>query len=160
MMPENQIIINSGATLEINGGSIRMGDNGKIIVKRGGKLILDNGTITTSYCSSEWKGIWVEGNANLPQPNINGIQGADEAGILHAKNNSIVENARFAVTLKADSPWPEDIPFYGGLVVAESSTFRNNGKAIGFYRYGSITNQDKSIFTTWISLKKMEVIKN
>jgi hypothetical protein len=150
MMPENRIIINSGATLELNGGSIKMGDGCNILVKRGGKLILDNGTITTSYCSSEWQGIWVEGNSLLPQPDVNGVQAADAAGILHIKNNSIVENARFAVNLKANSidyPGVGQPYFYGGLIVAENSTFKNNGKAVAFWRYGSIANADKSIFT-------------
>ncbi|MBR1626580.1 MAG: S8 family serine peptidase [Bacteroidales bacterium] len=63
------ITIKSGATLTIN-STLRMAPNSKIIVEKGAKLVVNGGTIT-SACNKYWEGIYIEGNRNLPQTESN-----------------------------------------------------------------------------------------
>ncbi|MBM3403740.1 MAG: hypothetical protein FJY10_02480 [Bacteroidetes bacterium] len=116
------------AVLTILNCVVSMFSNTKIIIKPGGKLILDNATVT-NYCPSEWwHGIEVWGNKAEHQFTING-QCAQ--GILEMKNGSVIENAYNAVTL-----WhPDDWNSMGGILIASNSTFLNSRRAVGFMSY-------------------------
>src|SRR5690606_28660050 len=121
------IQIEPGATLSIS-GVIEMSPTKKIIIKPGGKLVLDGGTLTNSACSEElWQGIEIWGNHNLPQTAAN-------QGLLIVKNNALIENAENAVTVWKPSDWGTT----GGIVEATNSTFRNNRRSIEFLAYQNL----------------------
>lgn len=140
-VPED-IIIPSGTTVTIDGAStLRMAPDRRIIVERGAKLIVDGGTIT-SGCNNnkKWKGIYVLGNKNLPQPTDPAAPlTANESGVLWVKTGGTIENARNAVYTKhPDQPWVSD--YWGGLVVAEVAFFVNNRRAVEFMQYTANNN--------------------
>ena len=58
------IVVESGATLTVT-GKILMPEQGEILVKRGGKLLVDGGIITAS--GTQWRGIKVKENKNAIQ---------------------------------------------------------------------------------------------
>ena len=81
------LIIEPSKTLIIK-CDVQMVPNAKIVIKRGGKLIVDGGRIGTDYFSKEpWQGIFVEGRSDLPQSpsQVNKWQGA-----LILKNGAII----------------------------------------------------------------------
>ena len=143
MMPGKRITIEANATLLVS-GSIRFGDESEMIVKRGGKVELNGGTLTKSWCADQWRGVRVEGNVNLPQPATVLSSSPEEAGIMYMHNNSVIEYAKNAVRMKSTGySWPEAEEYYGGLIIAENSTFRHNERAIEFRRYGNQFNPDQ-----------------
>ena len=100
----------------------------KIIVKQGGRLIIDGGRLQ-SLTSEAWLGIEAWGYKSAHQyPDANGDY---QQGYLEINNNSVIENADFAVRLWHSSDWDE----MGGIVRATNSTFRNNRKAVEFMTY-------------------------
>jgi hypothetical protein len=100
-----------------------MKNNAKIVVKQGGKLIVDGGTITTED-SQLWQGIQVWGNRTAHQhPDADGNY---QQGYLELKNGATIENALIAVDL-----WnPVSYSQTGGMVYATDAVFRNNAKAV------------------------------
>ena len=137
------ITIEPGTTLEVF-GTLKMGQDSKIIVKRGGRLILDNAYLTTSDCAEEWTGIEVEGNIWEEQQTLSDPQMTNKNGIVRITNGSILENANTVVSM-----FPDHIPYpqryhYGGLIQADNSTFQNNRRAVEFMQYRAY--DDKSYF--------------
>jgi hypothetical protein len=130
------VVVTSGTTLTVS-CEVWMGEGKRIVVHRGGKLIIDGGKITSLCKGARWAGIAVHGNAARPQPDPFGPQGADDAGIVIVKNNSVIEHARTAVSTSAPGwPWPALEERFGGVVYAENSQFIENGKAAEFMKYG------------------------
>lgn len=134
--------INYGHVVTISGIGFCFPDS-KIIVQPGGKLIVDDGKLT-SYCPGKmWNGIYVVGNKNQRQL-------ASYQGTLVVKNNSIIENAKCAIRNWDGS----NTNTAGGIVnVSSGSTLRNNTIAAEFMPYtnhdsnGALT-ADNSYFTT------------
>ena len=142
---------NSVSTLEAGTtmiviGTFSMGDDSKIIVKRGARLIVDGGHLKAANCATEWTGIEVEGNIWEAQQTLADPQLHNKNGILYITNNSILENAHTVVSMHPDhiTTWLKKY-HYGGLVIAENSTFRNNRRAAEFMQYRN--HNDKSSFT-------------
>lgn len=133
------LIIEPGSTLNVNNCFLYFDVNSKVVIKPGGKLIL-NGATCTSPCGQTWKGIEVWGNYNQNQYTING-QCAQ--GKLELTNGAIIENADNAIAL-----WhPGDYYSSGGIVTATNATFKNNKRDAEFIAYtnhhpinGQITN--------------------
>jgi hypothetical protein len=124
-------IVGDNAVVTIT-GEIRMEENAKIIIKPGGKLIVDGGLLTSACPDKMWQGIQVWGIDSLHQYLSNGqyLQ-----GVLELKNGATIENAVCAVDL-----WnPLDEHSEGGIVWAENATFRNNAKAIRALNYSNYT---------------------
>ena len=125
------LIIESNATLNIKSSTLSFGDvNSGIIIKPGGKLIVDGSLLTSMCYNSKWQGIQVWGNENIHQNMVNGryLQ-----GVLELKNGATIENAVCAVDL-----WnPLDVHSEGGIVWAEDATFRNNAKAVRSLNYSN-----------------------
>ncbi|MBR0054495.1 MAG: S8 family serine peptidase, partial [Bacteroidales bacterium] len=129
------------ATLTIT-DTVLMAPSARLIVRPGGKLIVNGGTLTNACEGEMWEGIIVEGNANLPQ--YAQLQGSV---IL---NNATVENARNAISTRgADTNAVYE--HTGGIVQATNTLFRNNRRAAEFIEYenhsGSNVTDNTSRFT-------------
>lgn len=119
------IRIKNGAVLTVT-GTLHMGANRTIHVEPGGRLVVDGGTITNS-CGSRWQGIHVYGQSDLRQS-------YEHQGALITRNNAVIEFANQAVELWNKDSWNET----GGIIIAENTTFRNNGKSVVFFPYQNI----------------------
>ncbi|NUO01294.1 MAG: T9SS type A sorting domain-containing protein [Saprospiraceae bacterium] len=127
------VVVETGATLTIT-CEVRMGEKHRIVVHRGGKLIVDGGKITNLCPDTRWEGISVHGNSTQAQPNPFGALGANDAGVVHIKNNSIIEHAQDAIITWAPG-WNDPELYWGGVVIAEDSKFVNNRRAAAFMKY-------------------------
>jgi photosystem II stability/assembly factor-like uncharacterized protein len=129
----NNIVIHSGATLTIKGNLIM--DNGaSITVKKGGKLIIDGGIIT-SRCGM-WQGVIVEGDPNISQFPVS------NQGCIFMKNGAKIENAVIAVHVISPPPSLTQpySPEGGGIVRVNNSYFVNNQYGIVMEPYKYVNN--------------------
>lgn len=119
------IIVPEGVTFTVN-CQLEMPSNTKIIVKPGGKLVVDGGTITSSTtCNDFWQGIELWGNTAKSQLEKN--YGTDHLqGVAVFKNGAVIENARVAVWTQN----PISLIKTGGIVHASNTTFRNNIQSV------------------------------
>ena len=121
------IVINPNVILTIT-CQLEMVSQAKIIVKPGGKLIVDGGTITKALHEGKWQGIQVWGNDREHQY---AIDGEYKQGVLELRNGATIENAICAVEL-----WnPGDYRSEGGIIHADNAVFRNNAKAVHAINY-------------------------
>lgn len=126
---KGDLIIENGATLTIK-CYVSFANNSKVYIEAGGKLIVDGGTLT-SICGTDWSGIRVEGNKNLPQNDAS-------QGVVELKNDAVIEYARDAISLIGlNSNGNIDWNTTGGIVRAENSTFLNNRRDVEFLSYHS-----------------------
>ncbi|MCF8368977.1 MAG: T9SS type A sorting domain-containing protein [Bacteroidales bacterium] len=132
------IIIDSAAVLTVK-KTVYMPTTSKVIVKRGGKLIVDGGMFTNA-CDQVWKGIEVWGTKSEPPTTV----GAH--GRVTLINGAIVENAQYGLrtimmkkTSGGGSGGLDNTPDYdyaGGQVIAyDSATIRNCIYGVYFYPY-------------------------
>ena len=129
------------ATLTIT-DTVLMAPSARLIVRPGGKLIVNGGTLTNACDGEMWQGIIVEGNPSLPQY-------AQRQGSV-ILNNATVENARNAISTRgADTNAVYE--HTGGIVQATNTLFRNNRRAAEFLEYenhsGSNVTDNTSRFT-------------
>ena len=162
----DNITIHAGETRTIN-NIHRFAPGTGIIIMPGGKLIVDGGTLTNNSClGGFWNGVYVVGNANLPQYPVT------NQGYLELKNGATIENALTAVTnyniiLPAGLYNPNydttEVYYYnpnsgtlsahiaaavasmataGGRISATNAHFYNNKQALRFYpaHTSSLTN--------------------
>lgn len=134
---KGDITVKSGNTLTIK-CLVIMPINGKIIVEKGAKLVVDGGVITTKHASCNgkdyWTGIEVLGNPSL-------TQSAANQGVLELKNNAIIEYANNAIVTGPNG----DATKGGGIIKADNTTFRNNRRSVELLPYALADNQ--SYFT-------------
>ena len=116
------ISIEPGATLEIK-NTLELGNSTQIIVKPGGTLILDGGTLTSAG-EHTWAGIEVWGDPDSPFP--------DDQGKLVVKNGALIENAEVAIRNHDPIPEPNQ---EGGVIEATGSNFKNNIKTVDIRNY-------------------------
>lgn len=134
------IVIEPGASLTIT-CKVLVPVNGRIIVKRGARLIVDDGIITNGCNNNLWKHIEVWGNPSLPHPSVaqvlSGFYPSDpnHHGVVIIKNGAVIENSSNGVSLIRNEPGGIDLSYSGGIIIAINSTFRNNRKAAGFLKY-------------------------
>ncbi len=128
------VTIEQNVELNILNTTISFGDDAKIIVKPGAKLIIDGATLTNA-CSEMWPGIEVWGNSNAHQyPDANGNF---QQGYVELRNGAVIENAWEAI-----QPWkPDDFQKTGGIIVANGATFKNNRRAVQFISYQNFDPQ-------------------
>lgn len=115
-----------------------MNEDSKIIVKPGGRLILDGCTITT-VCNDIWPGIEVWGDSEAHQQEVDGgyLQ-----GYVELKNGATIENARCAIRLYN----PLEGGTSGGIVHAADAVFRNNARAVDASHYtnhGTLSQRER-----------------
>lgn len=131
--------IPSGSVLTLT-SELNMPVNSRIWVERGGKLIVDGGKIT-NRCGQIWHGIEVWGNAGIAHPSltaalaINQPPSHPDHGVLVIKNNGLIEHAKNAVSLIQRTPYSEVLANSGGIIIADGSTFRNNGRSVEFMKF-------------------------
>jgi hypothetical protein len=131
------VIIESCATLKIT-NTTKMGAEYAIFVKRGGRLEVINGTITsiTDDNTQPWRGIQVWGNTNEGQTTIGAAVNGGYAGAEDQNcngNKQGVAYFKFA-TVKYSSEGilagrPNHSFHGGGIIISQWSNFEYNGKA-------------------------------
>lgn len=147
----NDIIIEDGAKLTITRGNsnsnitLKMLSESKIIVKPGGKLVLDGCTLDCVCDNDMWQGIQVWGDNTKDQSSHSGCY---YQGCVEMKNKSVIKNAVCAVDLRDPEHWNAT----GGIIHANNCTFENNATAIHAMNYnqtapnGNILNYN-AVFT-------------
>ncbi len=144
------VIVENNADLTItNNCTISINEFAKIIVKPGGKLIIDNATITTKCEKAYWKGIEVWGNDNLPQIPIS------NQGFVEVKNNGTIKNADVAIrTMKVNADGSWDWSSNGGIVRINRAKFINNNNSIWI---GSYRSPNRSVNISYITNSEFEL---
>ncbi len=130
----NELYING--TFTINNGHVvtiscigQCLPDAKIVVQPGGKLIVNDGKLT-SYCSNKmWDGIYVVGDTTKRQL-------AQYQGTLEVKNGSLIENAKNAIVTWDGNNYATS----GGIVKCSNSIFLNNRQSIRIYDYTNHTS--------------------
>ncbi|MEZ5013660.1 MAG: T9SS type A sorting domain-containing protein [Chitinophagales bacterium] len=138
----SNVVVEANAVLTITGGAtIEMAGGKKITVMRGGRLNIDNATLTNG-CEALWEGIEVWGYNDLDHPPITDVlSGAypssiDDDGVVFINGNSIIENAHNAIsTSKYNEVGWSDPDYHGGIIVVLGSTFRNNRRSAEFLTF-------------------------
>ncbi len=134
----SDIIIENNGILELT-CSLQMPQKAKIIVKNGGKLLV-NGGIISSYGNYLWQGIEVWGNKDLSQYT------ESNQGVVELKNGATIENARCAITTcQKDTDGNILWNYTGGIIHAKDANFINNRKAIEFLSYHNILPNGREI---------------
>ena len=123
-MINQNLYIDSLATLTIT-DTLYVGNNARIIVRPGGKLIVDGGTLTSACTGEMWQGIFVEGHRNLHQTEAN-------QGKVVLRNGAVIENAIRGIRTGAQG---DNWITTGGIIKASDATFHNNRKAVEFLSY-------------------------
>jgi hypothetical protein len=111
--------------------------NKKIVVRRGGRLFVNGGRITSTGC--HWGGILVHGKSDVAQPTVEQAQDknhsltSSNSGVVWIKDSEI-SRAQTAISTKG-SGLLSTFAYFGGLVMVDNSTFFDNGRAIEFMKY-------------------------
>ena len=119
--------VDNGATVTLT-GEVRMSENSKVVIRPGGRLIINGGILTNACPDKKWRGIEVWGDDDKHQNLVNGQY---QQGYLELRNGATIENAVCAVEL-----WkPDDYSSEGGIIEASDAVFRNNAKAVHALNY-------------------------
>ena len=148
------IVIDSGATLTVEPGvTLLFGPLAKVIVKKGGRFVLEGDSAKTIHlgpaCQMEWKGIEVWGNPDSSQQAV--PSGITPQGWL-SMEYCIIDHAHDAVTLGC----PDTSGREGGVINAHLCSFLNNVRDVVFLPYrnfsptisGAPTLNNKSTLTS------------
>ena len=130
------IHIEDGGSLTINNdATIYFKTNAKIIIKPGGKLIVDNATLTRA-CTGYWAGIEVWGTAASSENQFPDENGNYTQGFIELKNQATIEYALCGI-LTAERVFPSELnPFStGGIIFAEDAIFKNNIVSVEIHHY-------------------------
>lgn len=142
---KNTLVIPANARITVNNMSIIMGPNGRIIVERGGSLVLNNCLLTTNTeCSNTmWQGIQVYGNPAFSQT---GNSTDPNQGYLRL-NACTIEHAVVAISSYKSGSDAVKKQFAGGVIQAYSTVFRNNRNHIIMNEYRAPNKAyNKSVF--------------
>ncbi|MCR4965677.1 MAG: S8 family peptidase [Bacteroidales bacterium] len=120
-----KVTIDSTETITWQGKTVYCGSAASLVVRPGGKLILDADTLTNACAGEMWQGVEVVGDRTKHQ-------NAASQGTVILRNGTIIENAHCAIkTRLGDDSWFTT----GGIVQCSNSTFRNNRRAVDFLSY-------------------------
>lgn len=144
----NELRIESGITLQITNNTLSFGNEGKITIEPGAKLIVNNSILTSFDCEGlMWKGIELQGNSS------NNQYSSSQGQLI--LNNSIVENAIQGVSVYAMNGSQIDWTKTGGKITSNNSTFRNNWKDVAFLSY-SFPNTSRFTATHFITTQTLK----
>ena len=137
-----EIVVDSLSTLYVY-DTAKLRREARIIVRPGGKLIMNGGTLTNACDGEMWQGIIVEGDSTLRQ-------GALAQGNV-ILTNATIENARDAICTRGADNDPM-LEHTGGIIQATNTLFRNNRRSVEFLRYenhttGGAVTDNASYFT-------------
>lgn len=152
---DHDVIVENGGILTIE-NTIYMGESTKIIVKPGGRLILDYRAVLTGMCGNMWQGIEVWGNKNAHQYEDGNGQYAQ--GYVELNNGATIENAVCALALWRPNHWSTT----GGIVHAEDAVFRNNQRSVNalHYKNTSPVNGKQTDYNSWFKRCRFIVDEN
>lgn len=152
---DHDVIVENGGILTIE-NTIYMGESTKIIVKPGGRLILDYRAVLTGMCGNMWQGIEVWGNKNAHQYEDGNGQYAQ--GYVELNNGATIENAVCALALWRPNHWSTT----GGIVHAEDAVFRNNQRSVHalHYKNTSPVNGKQTDYNSWFKRCRFIVDEN
>lgn len=136
---QTELRIPTNRNITIQGMRFEFAPGAKLIIEAGARLTVDNSTLTSTNCQGLWQGIEVQGNHLVSQYATN-PSGLRTQGHLIIKNNSLIENAKEAITLWIQ---PANLTATGGIVWANNSTFRNNWRCAEFMKYDNFTILNK-----------------
>ncbi|HZV71230.1 MAG TPA: T9SS type A sorting domain-containing protein [Saprospiraceae bacterium] len=148
------VIIKNGTEIEIT-CDIFMGKDKKIIVERGARLTVNGGSIS-GLCENEWQGIIVEGVSDSlllaalgndgQLDNYDDALDPDKAGTVVLLNSSISEAKTGISTYNNQYSWPALKGYYGGLIYCDNAHFFDCNRAVEFMKYGQDSIKDASQF--------------
>jgi len=139
------VVVENGASLTVT-SVIRFAEDARVIVKRGGLLLIDGGRLSHA-CSDMWQGVEVWGDPKQ-------VSSVPYQGMVLLRNGGTIENAItgiMAARLARDETkgsWI-DIDFAGGIVRAVNGNLLNNETGVHFYQYpaNGYTYLSSSYFT-------------
>jgi hypothetical protein len=128
ILVKGTLTFESGSKIDMENMEFQFGSEGKIIVKPGARLVVDQTTLT-SACNVPWKGVFVEGKANE-------IQTYSKQGYVRCINGSEVSNAVHGIqNLGLDINGNPDLTKTGGIIRATETVFINNEVDVKMYPY-------------------------
>jgi len=139
------IVIENNGVLTIINSELSIQEQNKIVVKPGGKLVINGAKLTSNCNNIMWQGIEVWGTSGMPQESS---FSDPNQGIIQL-NGGTIENAENAITLWHPGNWYS----MGGIVDANGATFLNNRRSVEFMAYqntdpiNGITSRNISQFT-------------
>ncbi|MCC7244493.1 MAG: zinc-dependent metalloprotease [Saprospiraceae bacterium] len=117
------LTIESGGTLTIESGvTVQFCDEGKIIIKPGGRLNL-YGTLTSICAGKMWQGVEVWGNPKQSQF----VWPGHSQGRFYGYAGALVEHAQIGILVGKSTSFGSH---GGGVVICSSVSFKNNGRAV------------------------------
>ncbi|OQX72284.1 MAG: hypothetical protein B6D61_14245, partial [Bacteroidetes bacterium 4484_249] len=127
--------IASGETLELtNNTKLMFGEDARLIIEPGAKLIVDNSTLTNhNLCPAVWSGVEVWGDPSTHQFEFSG---PCAQGKLIMENNSVIEHAMVGARTHLKNSSAKA----GGIIQAEESSFLNCARGVEFWQYANIYN--------------------
>ena len=144
----NDIVVKSGATLTLK-CRLEMVREAQILVEKGAKLIIDGGTVTSALnAGPEHEGLW-QGIRVCGDPTKN--QAQSNQGFVELKNGALIENADIAIQLNTPNSWTGG----GGIAKGTNSTIRNCHKGVhiaAYANFNSTSNFTNCIFETTADL--------
>ena len=125
MLLGDTFCVNCGKTVIVT-DTLHCAPSARLIVRPGGKLIVDGGTLTSACTEEMWQGIFVEGHSNLHQTEAN-------QGKVVLRNGAVIENALCGI--RTGAPGDTGNTSTGGIIRCFNSVFRNCAKAVAFLPY-------------------------
>jgi hypothetical protein len=117
--------VDSGGVLILY-DTAKMGTLARLIVRPGGKLVVDGGTLTSACDGEMWQGIEVVGDRTKRQL-------AQYQGKVELKNGATIENAWCGIRTGLSSD--ANFTTTGGIISASEAVFRNNRRAVEINPY-------------------------
>lgn len=147
------VTIKNGTEIEIT-CDVFMGKNKRIIVERGARLTVNGGSIS-GLCDEKWQGIIVEGVSdslllatlgNRQLLNYDDALDPDLAGTIVIIDGSVSDAKSGISTYNSQYSWPTIKDYYGGLIYCDNAHFFDCNRAVEFMKYGQGVIKDKSHF--------------
>ena len=128
---ENELIIPNGAIVTIKDMTFRFHEDAQVTIEPGGKLILNNATLTAVECDVMWEGVKATGDFNAVQGNP--MSPTNPHAFLRMRNNSEISHAKLGFE-----------GHHGAIIQTHKSLFYNNIVDVELAYYG-IFGQGTSI---------------